>query len=60
MNVEMDERRTLVKIVNIMDDSDIQKMLAYAAGYEAGKISQMFKCENIQQHKALELPNQNS
>lgn len=40
MNIGLDNRAILVKLVKHMTDSDIQQMLAYASGYEAGKISQ--------------------
>lgn len=40
MNTELDKRATLAKIIKNMSDADTQQMLAYAAGYEAGRISQ--------------------
>lgn len=46
MNDELDKRTVLAKLINLMDDSDAQQMLAYAAGYEAGRIS---KTENKKQ-----------
>lgn len=40
MNTELDNRTILVKLIERMSDTDTQQMLAYAAGYEAGRISQ--------------------
>ena len=40
MKVELDNRSTLVKLIERMSDMDVRQMLAYATGYEAGKISQ--------------------
>lgn len=39
MNTELDKRAILVNLTRGMNDSDIQQMIAYAAGYEAGKIN---------------------
>lgn len=41
MNPELDKRNLLIKLISVMNDSDTQQVLAYAAGYEAGKISQV-------------------
>ncbi len=40
MEAKMDNRGTLVKLIESMNDMDLRQMLAYAVGYEAGKISQ--------------------
>lgn len=40
MSTELDNKTTLMKMISNMNDTDTQQMLAYAAGYEAGKISQ--------------------
>ncbi len=45
MNDELDKRTVLARLINLMDDSDAQQMLAYAAGYEAGKISKNVSSE---------------
>ncbi|MCI8534845.1 MAG: hypothetical protein HFG68_04645 [Hungatella sp.] len=34
-----DNRNLLIKLINKMDNLDMQQILAYAAGYEAGKTS---------------------
>ena len=39
MNTELDNKTILKKLIAHMDNADIQQMLAYAAGYEAGKIN---------------------
>lgn len=41
MNTELDNRNMLIKLIECMSHTDIQQMLAYAAGYEAGKISRV-------------------
>lgn len=46
MNSELDKRNFLIKLISVMNDSDTQQVLAYAAGYEAGRIS---KTENKKQ-----------
>ena len=40
MEATMDNRSTLARLINGMSDIDVRQMLAYATGYEAGKISQ--------------------
>lgn len=40
MKAALDNRSTLVKLIERMSDMDVRQMLAYATGYEAGKISQ--------------------
>lgn len=40
MGTESDNRKILVNLVERMNELDIQKLIAYASGYEAGKISQ--------------------
>lgn len=40
MKAALDNRSTLIKLIECMSDMDIRQMLAYATGYEAGKISQ--------------------
>ncbi len=40
MKVALDNRSTLVRLIERMSDMDVRQMLAYATGYEAGKISQ--------------------
>ncbi len=39
MGTESDNRKILVNLVERMNELDIQKLVAYASGYEAGKIS---------------------
>lgn len=51
MNAELDKRTILVKLIADMSDLDTQQMLAYAAGYEAGKISQVSLCSSDQPRK---------
>lgn len=46
MNTELDNRAILVKLIEHMSNTDTQQILAYAAGYEAGRIS---KTENKKQ-----------
>ena len=41
MNTELDKRAVLRNVMETMNDSDILQMLAFAAGYEAGKASQI-------------------
>lgn len=41
MEIALDNRKLLVKMVNEMNDSDMLQVLAYAAGYEAGKTCKM-------------------
>lgn len=38
--MDMDNRNALAKLIESMSDMDLQQMLAYAVGYEAGKNSQ--------------------
>lgn len=40
MKVSLDNRSTFVRLIERMSDMDVRQMLAYATGYEAGKISQ--------------------
>ena len=40
MKAALDNRSTLVRLIERMSDMDVWQMLAYATGYEAGKISQ--------------------
>ena len=40
MKTALDNRSTLVRLIERMSDMDVRQMLAYATGYEAGKISQ--------------------
>lgn len=40
MEVKMDNRSTLSKLIENMSDTDLRQVLAYAVGYEAGKVSQ--------------------
>lgn len=40
MKAALDNRSTLVRLIERMSDMDVRQMLAYATGYEAGKISQ--------------------
>ena len=39
MEVALDNRSVLIKLINEMNALDVQQMIAYAAGYEAGKTS---------------------
>lgn len=39
MNTELSNRTILIQLIERMNDADAQQMLAYAAGYEAGRIS---------------------
>ncbi len=39
MEGALDNRNLLIKMINKMDNLDMQQILAYAAGYEAGKTS---------------------
>lgn len=41
MEITLDNRNLLVKLVSEMNDSDVRQVLAYAVGYEAGKICQL-------------------
>lgn len=40
MNAELDNRTVLIKLIGRMSDTDAKQMLAYAVGYEAGKLNQ--------------------
>ncbi len=40
MKAALNNRSTLVRLIERMSDMDVRQMLAYATGYEAGKISQ--------------------
>ena len=40
MKTALDNRSTLIRLIERMSDMDVRQMLAYATGYEAGKISQ--------------------
>lgn len=40
MKAALDDRSNLVRLIERMSDMDVRQMLAYATGYEAGKISQ--------------------
>ena len=39
MSIQLDNRSILSNLVKCMSDSDAQQIIAYVAGYEAGKIS---------------------
>lgn len=39
MKAALNNRSTLVRLIERMSDMDVRQMLAYATGYEAGKIS---------------------
>lgn len=41
MNTKCDYRANLVKLIEKLDVPDMKQILAFAAGYEAGKISRM-------------------
>ncbi len=41
MNTELSNRTILIQLIGRMNDVDAQQMLAYAAGYEAGRISRI-------------------
>jgi len=41
MNTGLNNRTILIKLIEHMSETDTQQMLAYAAGYEAGRISQI-------------------
>ncbi len=41
MNTELSNRTILIQLIGRMNDADVQQMLAYAAGYEAGRISRI-------------------
>ncbi|MFG6367816.1 MAG: hypothetical protein K1W16_05225 [Lachnospiraceae bacterium] len=40
MEATRDNRSILTRLIEGMSDMDVRQMLAYATGYEAGKISQ--------------------
>lgn len=40
MNKESNAKLELIKLLDKLDECDIQQLLAFAAGYEAGKLSQ--------------------
>ena len=52
MNFKLDNRATLIKIINSLTESDIKLLLVYATGYETGKISQINSSEQL--HKSEE------
>lgn len=54
MNTELNNRTVLAKIVECMNDSDTKQILAYAAGYEAGKINRIHSCTTELTHKPSE------
>ncbi len=41
MNTGLSNRTILIQLIRRMNDADAQQMLAYAAGYEAGRISRI-------------------
>ncbi len=51
-NIELDNRTILNNLIRGMSDSDTQQMLAYAAGYEAGRVSQILQCTSEQFNKS--------
>lgn len=51
MNTRLDNRAILVNLVKHMDGPDMKQMLAYAAGYEAGKINLIYPCPADQTQK---------
>ncbi len=50
MNTELDNRAILIKLIEHMSDSDAQQMLAYASGYESGKINQISQYTSERPH----------
>lgn len=51
MKIILDNRSTLTRLIEGMSDMDVQQMLAYAAGYEAGKISRPIQFKEEQSRK---------
>lgn len=41
MNTKLDDRSLLMKMLESLDEDEFQRILTFAAGYEAGKISQL-------------------
>lgn len=39
MNTKFDNRKVLMKLIEKLDTPDMMQMLAFAAGYEAGKMN---------------------
>ncbi|MDO4317214.1 MAG: hypothetical protein Q4C48_03300 [Lachnospiraceae bacterium] len=54
MSVDLDNRRALIKLINQMNDDDVQRMLVYAAGYEAGKIGKICYLEQKRKQQNLD------
>lgn len=56
MKATLDNRSTLVRLIEHMSDMDVRQMLAYATGYEAGKISQPIQhCEEQSRNPTKQL-----
>ncbi len=51
MITKLEKRDVLIKLIENMDAIDIKQLLAYAAGYEAGKTTQAY----IKEEKAKEV-----
>ncbi len=51
MSTVLDQRSLLMKLIKTMSDSDARQILAYAAGYEAGKINQISLYPSKQSNK---------
>lgn len=56
MNTELDSRAILTKLIGRMSDTDVQQMLAYAAGYEAGRTSWISSHTTEQSNKITTQP----
>lgn len=46
MNTKLDQRSMLTEVFKSLDDQDSRQLLAFAAGYEAGKISNQDNAED--------------
>lgn len=56
MEIRQDNRSILARLINGMSDIDVRQMLAYAAGYEAGKISQQIQQSGEKESPEYEIP----
>lgn len=43
MSIKCDNRSTLTRIVQLLNETDTKQLLAFAAGFEAGKSSNWFR-----------------
>lgn len=53
MNTKFDNRTSLKQLIERMDEPEMKQVLAFAAGYEAGRMSSSQEAENQVQEQII-------